>query len=374
MAHDERTTDQRRLWQRFWRSASGFWRGAAGWRAWALTGALVTIVVCQLYVQYRLNFWNRSFFDALERRDATGLKLAALLFFPLAAANVTLAVVSVWGRMTTQRKWREWLTTHLIGYWLGEGRYRRLSRNGGGRDIPEYRIAEDARIATDAPIDFAIGLFSSVLTAIVFIDVLWHVGGDIRFSAFGTALWIPGYLVVSVIVYSAVATGAMMKIGRALIAVIQGKNQKEAELITAAHRLRDLGENDAPSGRETRDGLWAALRNALAQWLKLCWQLMGTTLVSQTNTLVAPVMGLVLCAPKFLAGELTLGELTQAAAAFTIVQAAFNWLVDNYGRVADWLSSVNRVAELMFAIDALESAPPARPEAGQAVREKVSQD
>ena len=33
--------------------------------------------------------------------------------------------------------------------------------------------------------------------------------------------------------------------------------------------------------------------------------------------------------PQFLTGEMTLGELTQAAAAFTLVQVSFNWLVDD---------------------------------------------
>ena len=50
---------------------------------------------------------------------------------------------------------------------------------------------------------------------------------------------------------------------------------------------------------------------------------------------------------------MTLGELTQAAAAFTLVQSSFNWLVDNYGRVADWISSVDRVGALLLALDQL---------------------
>ena len=81
---------------------------------------------------------------------------------------------------------------------------------------------------------------------------------------------------------------------------------------------------------EVRRGLQQALRNVLVRWRRLCWQLVRTTLVSQGNTLLAPIVGLVLCSPKLLAGAMTLGELTQAAAAFTLVQASFNWLVDNY--------------------------------------------
>ena len=80
---------------------------------------------------------------------------------------------------------------------------------------------------------------------------------------------------------------------------------------------------------------------------------MRNTFVSHGNTLLAPIAGLILCAPKFLAGTMTLGELTQAAAAFTLVQGSFNWLVDNYGRVADWVSSLERVGGLLISLDQL---------------------
>ena len=83
------------------------------------------------------------------------------------------------------------------------------------------------------------------------------------------------------------------------------------------------------------------------------WQLVrndrGTALQFHPGT----GAGAVLCAPKFLAGTMSLGELTQSAAAFVTVQSAFNWLVDNYGRLADWRSSVNRVATLLLALDAV---------------------
>ena len=42
------------------------------------------------------------------------------------------------------------------------------------------------------------------------------------------------------------------------------------------------------------------------------------------------MLPIILCAPKFLDGSMTLGQVMQAASAFTIVQDAFNWLVDNY--------------------------------------------
>ena len=59
----------------------------SAWRAWPLVVLLVATVLLQLWVQYRLNFWNRDFFDAIGRRDAAGVWEQALRFVPLAAAQ-----------------------------------------------------------------------------------------------------------------------------------------------------------------------------------------------------------------------------------------------------------------------------------------------
>jgi len=53
---------------------------------------------------------------------------------------------------------------------------------------------------------------------------------------------------------------------------------------------------------------------------------------------------------------MSLGQVMQAASAFTIVQTAFNWLVDNYPRLSDWTASARRVNTLMLSLDALERA------------------
>ena len=121
-------------WSRFWQCAAGFWRGLSACRVWLLGAALVAIVILQLYVQFRLNYWNRDFFNALESRDSDGLKAQVLLLLPLCGASIALAVTSVWGRMAMQRMWRKWLTTKVIDYWVDNGRYARLAQAGRSND------------------------------------------------------------------------------------------------------------------------------------------------------------------------------------------------------------------------------------------------
>jgi putative ATP-binding cassette transporter len=272
--------NEKRLLSRFWQSASGFWRGSSAWRAWLLIVLLIATALLQLLVQYRLNYWNRDFFNAFERKNGIELWEQALIFIPLAATSLTLAIVSVWSRMTMQRKWRAWLSNHLYDYWLENGHYRRLQFMSGEHQNPEYRIAEDARVATDLPIDLTLGLLSSSLTAIIFIGVLWSVGGNLVISVFGLNLAIPGYLVIAVVVYSALLTAAMMLIAHHLTRVVQENKRAEAELRAVGAHLRESGEGTAlPDGKhDGRRIIGAALNEVIAQWLAYCWQLMRMTL------------------------------------------------------------------------------------------------
>ena len=89
---------RRDRFSRFWSRASGFWRGKSALSSWPLTICLVVIGVSQLAVQYRLNYWNHDFFNALELRDSGRLWHQAVLFVPLACLSISLSVCSVWGR------------------------------------------------------------------------------------------------------------------------------------------------------------------------------------------------------------------------------------------------------------------------------------
>ena len=272
-----------------------------------------------------------------------------------------VAMLLVWARMTTQRQWRAWLTKELIARWVVNDRARRLRFTFGEDRNPEYRIAEDARVATDAPITMAVGLLTAVLNAVTFIGILWHVGGDLTVSVFGHVLTVPKYLVITVAIYSGLVTVAMTFIGRRLVHGIAGKNAAEAQFRSIASHLRESGDTaTAALGEIAEQGaLGRALDEVITRWRTLCIQLMRITLVSQGNLLVAPVVAWILCAPKYLVGTMSLGEVAQAAAAFVTVQAALNWLVDNFPGLADCLSSINRVASLLVALDEVE--PPGDP-------------
>src|ERR1700719_2425845 len=346
------------LLTRFWISARGFWSSNGDRLAWMLSIGLLVLIVVNVGFQYGINVWNRAIFDAIEKRDSATVLYLTAAFFPLAIGSVALGVAQVFARMGIQRRWRAWLTDSVVSRWLTNGRYYQLNLVGGDPQNPEYRIAEDLRVATDSPADFAAGVTSAFLSAATFIVVLWTIGGALTVTIAGSTLTIPGFLVIAAVLYAAIASGSIVTIGRRFVQVSEDKNQAEADYRYALTRVRENGESIALLGgeQEERDGIDRTFTNVLRQWARLAGQHMRTTLVSQGSSLIAPVVPLLLCAPKFLDGSMTLGQVMQAASAFTIVQTAFGWLVDNYPRLADWNACARRIASLMMSLDGLERA------------------
>jgi putative ATP-binding cassette transporter len=244
----------------------------------------------------------------------------------------------------------------LIGHWLGNVDFLQLRFASGEDQNPEYRIAEDARVATEAPVALAVGLLSAVLGAIFVIGVLWTVGGDLTTEMASITLTVPKYLVISAVLYSALLTIAMAVVGQRLVKAYAGKNAAEAQLRSIGSHLREGKKFSTALHRETEQGreLEGAVDDVIARARTLCHQLMGTTLISQGNALIAPIVGWVLCAPKYLTGTMSLGEVAQVTSAFIIVLGALNWMVENYSGMADCLSSINRVGSLLLALDDLE--------------------
>ncbi|MBY5395959.1 ABC transporter ATP-binding protein/permease [Rhizobium leguminosarum] len=349
---------KRYLLKRFWISARRYWGRGGDKFAWPFSIGLLAMICMNVGFQYGINLWNRGIFDAIERHDAGTVYFLSAVFVPLVLGTVAIVTIQVAVRMMIQRRWRSWLTTAVIARWLANGRYYQLNLIGGDHKNPEARISEDLRIATEAPVDFIAGVISAFLAASTFIVVLWTIGGALTLPIGGSTVTIPGFLVITAVLYAAITSSSMAVIGRYFVHVSEAKNQAEAEFRYTLTHVRENGESIALLGgeEEERNDLDKTFANVLKQWALLARQHMRTTVVSHGSMLIAPVVPVLLCAPKFLEGSMTLGQVMQAASAFAIVQGAFGWLVDNYPRLADWNACARRIASLMMSLDGLERA------------------
>ncbi len=354
MADDAQQSVQEQVLRRYWDFVKGFWTGRTKRRAWLLIAAVGAAVLFNLAVQIGINRWNAYFFNALEQKNTGAAFNAVFIFLGLTFAAALAAVCMVFARMRLQVRWREWLTAQLSQQWLAEQRFYRLNIAAPEIDAPEYRMAEDSRIATEPIVDFIIGLSNAGLMAAAFIGVLWTVGGSINVGGFT----IPGYMVLGSVTYALIASFSMAKVGRPLVNKVETKNASEAHLRFELSRIRENAESIALIGGEDdeRASIRRTLRRLVTHWMDVIRQQARMTWLINANGTLAPVVPLLLGAPKYLSGELTLGALMQCAAAFVQVQYALNWLVENYIRIAEWMASVARIVGLWGAFDDLDAS------------------
>jgi vitamin B12/bleomycin/antimicrobial peptide transport system ATP-binding/permease protein len=352
----ERQTYDPRMARDFARLVGGWWRGATAGRAWMLSLSLAALVVGNIGLNVTVNAWNRMFFDALEKRDSGTLVFALLAFAGLVVVIAAAGVLIVVTRETLQVRWREWLVGRLSNLWLGRQRYYRLSLAQVEPPNPEQRIADESRLSTEPMVDFAIGLLNAFLSFAAFIGILWSVGGSISFSIGGTAVTIPAYMTFAALIYGVLMSGLTLKVGRPLVAGNIAKNEAEARFRFELTRLRENAESIAliKGEKDERAILDRSYASLVTRWLNVVRLHGRLTWITNASGALVPVVPLLLATPKYLSGELSLGAVTQLAAAFVQVQVAFAWLVDHYKPLAQWYASARRVMALVEASEELD--------------------
>jgi putative ATP-binding cassette transporter len=342
--------------RQFFRVALRYWRGRTRWRAWALTITVLVFIAAQTAAAVGINRWNRWFFDALEKRDV-GAVWATTGWLPVLLGAAALSMCGlVISRMLLQVRWRENLTRRLSGWWIADQRYYRLGFLAKNMTAPEYRIAEDVRLAIEPLVELAIGLITAFVTAATFAAILWQVAGSAEFALGATTIVIPSYMAIAAVVYAAIASLGAYLAGRPLVARVAHKNEMEAQFRAEMTRLRENAESIAliKGDADERSSASESYAKVVAAWLRIVRQQGVIALVLNTNSALFPIVPLLLIAPKFLTGSITMGAVVQVVAAFSAVQAALIWFVDNFVRLAEWFASVTRVDELMEELEALD--------------------
>ena len=348
--------------RRFARLAGGYWTGTERWSARLLTALLVTLGILQILLVVRLNLWNADLFDALERRDAREVLVQAAVFAAIVAGTMAANAAHLEVRRRLQMGWRRWLTMRVGDSWLDRGRQHQLTLVPGAPGNPDARIADDIRLATEASIELANSLFYCVLLLGSFVSILWVLSGTVRLPLGGLDLSVPGYLVGLALLYAGVGVAVAFLLGRSLVHVTDLRQSAEAGYRSGL--IHDLEQAEAIAllaGEDNeRRRLRALFRAIVASWQLQTQGLRRLTLFTSAYGTMSAMFPILIAAPRYLAGDLTLGGLMQTAQAFQQVTAALSWPIDNFPRLAETVASMERVLVLQHAVDTI-GAEAARP-------------
>jgi len=337
--------------------AAGYWT-APGYRsiAWTLTAGMVLFGVINVGIALWLNIWNRDFFNALEKRDTTMLAEQLYILAAIVVSAGVAVAIHLHIRRRLQINWRTWLTQVTTRRWLHAGRQYQLGLLADECDNPDGRIAEDIRVSTELAVSFAQTILQCILQLITFLSVLWVLSGELPIRIGTFEFYLPGYMVWAAVLYALFGSILTYALGRGLIEAGNVRQGREADVRSVLIRARENAEGIALMRGEAdeRFRLQGAMGSLRRAWHTQTRGQGSLALLTSSLAHLAPVVPLVVALPRYLSGELQLGGLMQTAQAFSNVQWALSWLIDNFPSFADWRASVDRVVQLHNVLHDLE--------------------
>lgn len=189
----------------------------------------------------------------------------------------------------------------------------------------------------------------------LFIDILWSVSGAIVLP--GTDVRWTGYMVPLAFAYAGVGGVFGWMVGRPLVRETNALQTAEATFRFGLSRTREHAEDITFAHGEPMERLASTARFAgiVRDYRRQSMAYLWIVSFGTGYGALLPVFPILIAAPQYIAGLMTLGVLMQAAQAFQRLTSALSWPVDNLGEIARCRASADRVLALHEALQQLDA-------------------
>ena len=341
----------------FLRLAGPFWNSENKAVIRNQTLALIILTVLQMALAVIITEWSAALFNALEQHSMSGLLTQIGYLVLIFAASMVVTALHMKVKRQLQIGWRSWLTERVIGQWMNKGRhYQVLHIQTVEHDNPDGRIAEDIRIATDEAISLCHTLFYSLLLIISFTQILWELSGTVILDLGLFKLPVYGYLVWVAVIYSAGASVLGWWASQPLTRTTNAMQTAEANFRFGLAKARENSQAIALIHGEINEKkrFHDFFQNIITVYDRQTQAWVNILLFNSGYGVLSMAVPVLIAAPRYILGSITLGALMQSAQAFQQMSSALSWPVNNMAPIAQWRASVERVLGLVKALEDLE--------------------
>ena len=335
--------------RQFWRVTGDYFRGRESIRVWAWLGALLFSVLIAVRLDVLLSYFSNDLYSSLQVafegagagnqavRDSgvRGFWTAILTFGLIATLYVGRQLIDIYLNQHFIIRWRVWLTHRLTGDWLDDEAFYRGRFLDNPIDNPDQRIQIDIdsfttctgqgtntpSIGTIATLPF--GAINAMVSVAAFTPILWGLSGPL--TVFGFTLnhalfWIA-------LLYVFATTAIAFWIGRPLILFSFRNELTNAAFRYALVRMRDAAESISfYRGQQAEDSVLRHRFSAIIVNYRR-YVLRNLALLGWNNSIsqVINPLPLVVQAQRLFKGQISFGDVTQSASAFSSVHDSLSF-------------------------------------------------
>lgn len=367
--------------RQFWRISGSYFTGAASVKVWLWLAALLLSVISGVRLvvlfSYQGNDLMTSFQvvasgiaghdNAVTQSGEHGFWLSIGVFCLLATIHVCRIMLDLFMTQRFVLAWRAWLTEQLTSDWLDGKAYYRSRFIDDTIDNPDQRIQNDIDIFTagvgplpNTPNNTSVsmllfGAINAIASMISFTAILWNLSGTLNFGG----LQIPKAMFWIGIGYVVIASVVAFWIGKPIIWLSFDNEKYNAAFRYALVRMRDAAEAVAFYRGEIaeRTGLRKLFQPVLDNYKRYVNRMIGFNGWNLSMSQIIVPLPYVLQFPRFLTGEIKLGDMNQTASAFGTIQDGLSFFRNAYDQFAGYRAAIIRLYGLVVANDEARHLP-----------------
>lgn len=321
-----------------------YWSSRERWGAWGLLLILGLLLLVRTGLQVVFVIQGGELTSALAAQDGERFGQAMTIFLGVLVVGLPFAAFSGYVQRKLGLYWRIWLTHRYLDRYLTGTMFYQL-RQQGQIDNPDQRIEEDIRTLSQESLRFLVIALEAIFQLIGFAGVLWTISKPLM-----------GFLLGYAVVGTAIAT---LIFGRTLVGINTEQLRREADFRFGLARIRDnaeaiaLYQGEAQEEAQSWQRFWQAFRN----FQRLIRVQLGLNLFQHHYRYATFVIPGLILAPRLFAGELEIGNVTQAGSAFSVILGALALIVLQLQQLTNLAAGVRRLNHL----DGAMATPPDLP-------------
>ena len=362
------------VWGRqFWYITGDYFKGRDSVLVWVWLALLLLSVIIGVRIDVLLTYYGNDMFtsfqviatgvgmgdEAIKESGKAGFWLAMTVFAIVVTVYVIQIMLDILFMQRFMLRWRAWLTDNLTGDWLDGKAYYRARFIDDTIDNPDQRIQTDIDVftagvgplpntpgnSTGATLVF--GAVSAVVSMVSFTSILWGLSGPL--TLFGVT--IPRALFWLGLAYVVFATIIAFWIGKPIIWLAFDNEKFNAAFRYALVRLRDASEAVAFYRGELaeRAGLRQRFAPIVDNYKRYINRTVGFTAWNLSLSQIIVPLPYILQFPRFYAGDIKLGDMSQSSQAFSSIQNGLSFFRNAYDHFAGYRAAIIRLHGLKVA-------------------------
>jgi len=367
--------------RQFWRVTGDYFRSRDAVVVWAWLGVLLFSTLISVRLDVLLSYQANDLYSSLQvafegnaagngavrESGVSGFWAAIVTFGLIAAVYISRYLLDIYLMQRFIIRWRVWLTDRLTSDWVSGDAFYRGRFLDHPVDNPDQRIQLDIdsftgctgqgtntpTVGTSATLLF--GAINSLVSVVAFTPILWGLSGPL--TLFGITIGHALFWIALAYVFA--TTVIAFWIGRPLIRFSFRNEMTNAAFRYALVRMRDAAEAISfyRGERAEKAVLRTRFRAVIANYRGFVARSLTLLGWNQAISQIINPLPLIVQAQRLFRGQITFGDVTQSAAAFSNVHDSLSFFRAVYDSFASYRATIIRLDGLVDANDQARQMP-----------------